>query len=95
MNELIYKPDSVLNGHLSRQYVAILLKQPTRILDEQPNGIPIWFCFKVGFTLPRLLPISRWALTPPFHPYQFLGGILSVALAVGSRLPGVTWHLTL
>ena len=33
-SELIYKPDSVLNDHLSRQYVAILLKQPTRILDE-------------------------------------------------------------
>jgi len=59
MSELICKPDSVLNGHLSRQYVTILLKQPTRILDEQPKWIPIWFCFKVGFTLPRLLPIPR------------------------------------
>ena len=34
LGELIYKPDSVLNDHLSRQYVTILLKQPTRILDE-------------------------------------------------------------
>jgi len=34
MSELIYKPDSVLNGHLSRQYVTILLEQPTRTLDE-------------------------------------------------------------
>jgi len=31
---LIYKPDSVLDGYLSRQYVAILLEQPTRILGE-------------------------------------------------------------
>src|ERR1700751_3170770 len=23
-----------------------------------------------GFSLPRLLPDERWALTPPFHPYQ-------------------------
>ena len=23
-----------------------------------------------GFTLPRLLPDVRWALTPPFHPYR-------------------------
>ena len=23
-----------------------------------------------GFTLPRLLPDARWALTPPFHPYR-------------------------
>ncbi len=23
-----------------------------------------------GFSVPRLLPDERWALTPPFHPYQ-------------------------
>jgi len=23
----------------------------------------------LGFTLPRLLPAARWALTSPFHPY--------------------------
>jgi len=34
MIELVYKPDSVLNDHLSRQYVTALLKQPTRILSE-------------------------------------------------------------
>jgi len=45
--------------------------------------------------MPSLLPNLRWALTPPFHPYQLLGGIFSVALAVGSRLPGITWHFTL
>jgi len=22
-----------------------------------------------GFAMPRLLPVERWALTPPFHPY--------------------------
>ncbi len=50
---------------------------------------------QVGFALPRLLPNARCALTAPFHPYLFLGGIFSVALSIGSRLPGVTWHLTL
>jgi len=45
--------------------------------------------------MPSLLPNLRWALTPPFHPYQLLGGIFSVALAVGSRLPGITWLLAL
>lgn len=32
-----------------------------------------------------LLPDMRWALTPPFHPYQHrdgTGGLFSVALAV-------------
>jgi len=26
---------------------------------------------RVGFTLPRLLPAARCALTAPFHPYRF------------------------
>ena len=57
---------------------------------------------RVGFTVPPLLPVARCALTAPFHPYpapefllqknQGLGGIFSVALSVGSHLPGVTWH---
>ena len=28
-------------------------------------------------------------------PLPIIGGIFSVALSVGSRLPGVTWHSTL
>jgi len=28
-------------------------------------------------------------------PFQAIGGIFSVALSVGSRPPGVTWHLAL
>ena len=51
---------------------------------------------RVGFTLPLPLPEARCALTAPFHPYRYphgyLGGIFSVALSVGSRPPGVTWH---
>ena len=46
-----------------------------------------------------MLPSARCALTAPFHPYRPLysgvGGLLSVALAVGLHPPGVTWHLTL
>jgi len=56
---------------------------------------------QVGFAVPTLLPGSRCALTAPFHPCrpprpcgpEVLGGLLSVALSVGSRPPGVTWHL--
>jgi len=46
----------------------------------------------------ELLPDMRCALTAPFHPYRLnfsLGGLFSVALAVDSRPPGVTWHSTL
>lgn len=54
---------------------------------------------RVRFTLPCLLPAMRWALTPPFHPYQialavyFLWHCLSAdrhqpaAFPLGSMLP--------
>ncbi len=46
-----------------------------------------------------LLPDSRCALTAPFHPYhasrRTVRRYLSVALSVGLRRPGVTWHLAL
>ena len=59
---------------------------------------PYLILLRVGFTVPLLLPGARCALTAPFHPYRGLGrnrtrgGIFSVALSVGSHLPGVTWH---
>ena len=48
----------------------------------------------------RRCPRARCALTAPFHPYHAclatpFGGLFSVALAVGSRRPGVTWHSAL
>src|ERR1700730_5134251 len=63
--------------------------------------LPYLALLEVGFTVPSLLPSPRCALTAPFHPYRpsaaftvkGLGGLLSVALSVGSRPPGVTWHL--
>jgi len=47
----------------------------------------------------KLLPVARCALTAPFHPYRqsedYVGGLLSAALSVDSRPPGVTWRSTL
>jgi hypothetical protein len=64
---------------------------------------PIWSCSRWGLPCRRMLPPARCALTAPFHPYlprpvcttRDIGGLLSVALSVGSRPPGVTWHLAL
>ena len=56
---------------------------------------PYLVLLRVGFTLPRLLPVARCALTAPFHPYlcpKAIGGMFSAALSVGSRPPGITWH---
>src|ERR1700761_6901247 len=42
-----------------------------------------------------LLPEVRCALTAPFHPYHFRGGLFSVALSFGSPRPAVDRHLAL
>ena len=47
-------------------------------------------CHPCGALLPH-----HFTLTPLPNQVQSRGGILSVALSVGSRLPGVTWHLAL
>ena len=48
--------------------------------------------------MPSRSPGPRWALTPPFHPCPSLysrarGGLLSVALSLGSLPAGVTRRL--
>src|SRR5688572_32875395 len=59
--------------------------------------LPYLALLQVGFAVPSVLPRPRWALSAPFHHCRRhcwrLGGLLSVALSVGSRRPGVTWHL--
>src|ERR1700761_1919398 len=86
--------------------VAAQLKRPTRRPVCGPHTaakgaacLPIWACSRWG------LP-CRWCCHPrgallPHHftltgaAYTALRRYLSVALSVGSRLPGVTWHLAL
>lgn len=60
---------------------------------------PYLVLLPVGFAMPVPLPVPRWALTPPFHPYLRFpeGGLLSVALSVtryafARACPGVTWQ---
>jgi len=31
--------------------------------------LPYLALLRTGFAVPGLLPVPRWALTPPFHPY--------------------------
>gem|GEM_PF-4580810 len=58
--------------------------------------IPYSALLRVGFTMPRLSPAARCALTAPFTlacaGEPAIGGVLSVALSVASRRPGVTRH---
>ncbi len=97
------KPGSVESSHSSGMRIAAHLEQPTREPcgpHVAPRGsLPYLVLLQVGFTLPPVLPPARCALTAPFHPCRqvatCLGGLFSVALSVGSRPPGVTWHLAL
>ena len=91
------------DSHSSGAPVARRLTQPTRTtgletgLARRPR-CPYSVLLPVGFTMPPLLPVARWALTPPFHPYpgwilrSCRGGLLSVALSLRSPSPGVTRH---
>lgn len=77
---MAYKPGSVLpcgmDDYSSRRLVAKPLKQPTRVVGL---GMPVTrermtchaysVLLPVRFTVPSLSPATRWALTPPFHPY--------------------------
>ena len=97
------KPGSVESSHSSGTCVTAGLKRPTRkhararaAAPLRDCDFPIWPCSRWGLPCRRVLPPTRCALTAPFHPYQHccqrFGGLLSVALSVGSRPPGVTWH---
>ena len=102
-NESADKPGSVVDSHSSRASITTSLKRPTRtrhgpclsgsLFGLAPSGV---------FHRRRVLPPTRCALTAPFQPYRsrlrrerHLGGILSVALSVGSRRPDVIWHFAL
>tara|TARA_Y100001934_G_scaffold60621_1_gene75116 strand:+ start:393 stop:599 length:207 start_codon:yes stop_codon:yes gene_type:complete len=66
---------------------------PTQIMREQRNLISIWHCFKWGLPCPDFTQAVSSYLT--FSPLPIIGGIFSVALAVGSRPPVVNWHSAL
>ena len=91
-----------MGDHSSRRAVADALKQPTRATGgNTPICRPYSVLLPVGFAVPPPLPAARCALAAPFHPCLFLaplagssdiGGLLSVALSLGSPPPGVTRH---
>ena len=84
-------------GHSSGRRIAPSLKQPTRTTlgGTSPRG-PYSVLLPVGFAVPSALPRPRCALTAPFHPcpsqQAAAGGLLSVALSLGSPPPDVIRH---
>jgi len=71
--------------HSSRPWFAPRLQQPTRgfsiaaacaattgaCAQRAGPALPSYLALHhAGFSVPRLSPNERWALTPPFHPYR-------------------------
>jgi hypothetical protein len=100
------KPNSVSlqnrdGNHSSSPWIAPGVQQSTqKHRTGRPSSLAGTLFYltllRVGFAMPSLLPVTRCALTAPFHPYLAeRGGIFSVALSVGSPLPRVTRHTAL
>ena len=94
-------------GHSSRPRIAARLARPTRTaragdgpaLARAEARRPYLVLLQAGLAMPSLSPGPRCALTAPFHPCPasprraWQGGLLSVALSLGSRPAGVTRRL--
>ena len=84
-----------MDSHSSGMHVTVHLKQPTREQCGPHYRSPIWSCSGRGFPCHACYQ-SRGALLPHHFTLtcalRHIGGIFSVALSIGSRLPGVTWH---
>ncbi len=104
MDQTAYKPGSVSSAnrrgdHSSGPPIAGRFSRPTRTSRayDSPTRTrraqrPYSVLLLAGLAMPSLSPGPRWALTPPFHPYlgRSRGGLLSVALSLGSPPAGVT-----
>ncbi len=96
------------DGHSSGTAIADRLEQPTRVAGLETSlapqalacapGHPYLVLLPVGFAVPLLSPEARCALTAPFHPYRrglrraAAGGLISVALSLGSPPAAVSRH---
>src|ERR1051326_4923566 len=85
------KPDSVFDSHLSMRPVPAAFNPNCFGQRRGPRLAAYLVLLPMGFSVPSTLLSTRWALTPPFHPYpprklNEAGGMFSVALSVGPTL---------
>src|SRR5579871_6895028 len=85
-----------MDGHSSGMRVATHLTRPTRAaIRKRITCRPYLVLLPVGLALPLPLPGTRCALTAPFQPcrgFRPVGGVISVALSLGSPPPDVIRH---
>jgi len=102
------KPGSVVDNHPSGTHVAVRLERPTRKplraagTDPKVRALPYLVLLQVGFAVPPNVAtgaVRSYRTVSPLPAARIaardIGGLLSVALSVGSRPPGITWHLAL
>ncbi len=102
VSRVLSLPKQEMAIHLGRPLPDASRDLPGRRRGNPPAGInpacrPYLVLLPVGFALPPPLPGARCALTAPFHPYPpspkaSEGGLLSVALSLGSPPPAVNRH---
>ena len=80
-------------GHLSSSNVSVTVERYfVNRLGETPYSSGLSILLQVGFTRLPALPQERCALTAPFHPYQNVWRLFSVALSLKSPSPGFLRH---
>jgi hypothetical protein len=98
VSRVLYGVAPVMAIHLGCPLLDTSSNQPGQRLGNMPGNLfractccPYSVLLPAGFTMPRLLPAARCALTAPFHPYleRVRGGLLSVALSLGLPPPDV------
>ena len=87
------------DNHSSGTAVTDCLKQPTGSPLGTGGGqhkaalLPYLVLLRAGFTVPRTVTSRAVRSYRTFSPLPAqAGGLFSVALSIGSRLPGVTWR---
>src|SRR3569833_1113056 len=78
--------------------VAARLTRPTQRRRGPRHVAPYLVLLRAGFTVPRRVAtraVRSYLTISPLPALADIGGIISVALSVGSRPPGVTWHTAL
>ena len=91
------KPDPVVDGHLSGTYIAASLVRSTRDVAGGPP-CPCSTLLRMGFAEPSRSPgtlVVSYTTVSPLPVGRLpgpIGGLLSVALSVGSPRLGVTQH---
>ncbi len=95
------KPGSVIQiYHLSRLKITFKLKQLTLMTSQELLLVfstlsSLLSLAPSGVFQRSLLPIEPVCSYHAFSPLPCYGGLFSVALSLGSPLPGITWHCIL